>query len=455
MLRPLPCLALLACTLTTTAQTQNALDFDGVDDEVTVANASALIADQTSFSMACRVFPTQSANWPNMEAIAGFRDNALGDFYLLQTYGTTMEGRFRNSVNSIFTIDSVGLLQLNTWQLVALTYDGSTLKMYHNDVLVGSEPANGTITTTTGMFHIGNMSIPGSSQIFLDGRVDEIGLWKRALLPEEIQCLVGGSTDLTDPDLVLYYGCDQGTPGGNNTTITSLTDAMGNINGAFLGLALNGAGSNFVDGAGTGFSVGANVCPGATFLYNDTALAVGSHNFIYTSSSGCDSIVNITVNALPVNINVNVSAVQLASLNGSASWQWLDCGNGFTEIPGATFQAYMPTTSGTFAVEVMDNGCVDTSACYFFSPIGIEERMAQLSAQLFPTVTTGMLRLLLEAPQGTLTVAISDALGRVVQRSQAPTKVEQWLDVADLNPGSYTLLASANGQSRVLRFVKE
>ena len=118
------------------AQTQNALDFDGIDDQVTVANASALIANETAFSMTSWVFPTQTANWPNMEAIAGFRDNLECDFYLLQTYGTTLEGRFRSNANQVFTVDSTGVLVLNTWQFVALTYDGAYLSMYRNGVLL-------------------------------------------------------------------------------------------------------------------------------------------------------------------------------------------------------------------------------------------------------------------------------------------------------------------------------
>ena len=455
MLRPLPCLLLLTATTLLHAQTQNALDFDGIDDEVNAANASALIADEGSFSMACRVFPTQSANWPNMEAIAGFRDNFACDFYLLQTYGTTMEGRFRNSANSIFTIDSVGLLQLNAWQLVALTYDGSTLRMYHNNVQVDSIAANGTINATTESFRIGNMPIPGSSQIFLDGKVDEIGLWKRALLPEEIQCLVGGSADLTDPDLVLYYGCDQGTPGGDNTGTATLTDGAGTMDGQLLGFAMTGTSSNFVDGAGYGFTSTGLVCPGGGYLFDGEEYPAGTHTFTYTSSSGCDSIITLVVSEIPVNVSVNATATTFTSLNGTASWQWLDCSNGFAEIPGASFQTFTPTGNGSYAVEVSDNGCVDTSACYDVTSIGLEEIAGGFSARLVPTATNGLLRLILDAPNGMLTVSITDLRGREVMRNQGPAKAEQWFDVSGLAPGVYQLSASVPGGKRVLRFSRE
>lgn len=455
MRRSLPSLLLLTLAPLAQGQTQNALDFDGVNDEVNVANASVLIANATSFSMACRVYPTQNANWPNMEAFAGFRDNLSCDFYLLQTYGTTMEGRFRNSAGVVYTVDSVGVLQLNTWQFVALTYDGTTLNMYRNNDLIASAPASGNLTTTTGMFRIGNMPIPGSSQIFLDGRVDEVGLWKRALSPDELTCLAGGAADLTDPDLVLYYGCDQGVAGGNNTGISSLIDATGNLNGSLVGFTMNGASSNFVEGAGTGVSLSANVCPGATYLYDGAPLAAGTYTFTYTSSNGCDSVVNVTVNELPVNTNVSPGPITLTCLNSGASWQWLDCNNGFAEIPGATFQTYSPDENGSYAVEVTDNGCVDTSACYTVNAIGIAERRSQLPALLTPTITAGPLRMLLDASGGTLAITVSDACGRVVMRSQGKAEREQWLDVSGLSTGTYHVFVSVDDRSRMLRFVKE
>ncbi len=71
--------------LLASAQTQNALDLDGVNDEVTVANASALIANGTGFSLTSWLYPTQSTNCPNMDSVPGFRDNASCYFYLLQT----------------------------------------------------------------------------------------------------------------------------------------------------------------------------------------------------------------------------------------------------------------------------------------------------------------------------------------------------------------------------------
>ncbi len=454
MLRPLPCIALVACTLAATAQTQNALDFDGVDDRVTVANASGLLVGGSGVSMSCWFYPRNAApGFPDFDGIAGFRNENDFDFYILQLTGTSVEARIRFGFTDVYTIEGGGV-QLNTWNHAALVHDGTTLTLYINGVLASSASAPGTVLNTTSPFQIGNLTYQ-INEFTLNGKADEIGLWKRAITEAEIACLLNGSADLTDPDLVLFYGCDQGTAGGDNTAITSLTDATGTMDGEFIGLALNGAGSNFVAGAGIGTSLNANVCPGGSYIHEGDPLTAGIYTFTYTGQSGCDSVVTVTVTELPVNTSVNATATTLTSLNGSAAWQWLDCTNGYAEIPGASFQTFTPASIGSYAVEVSDNGCVDTSACYDITSIGIEERVAQLSARLHPTVTTGVLRLLVDAPHGTLNVTISNALGRVVQRSRTTAKAEQWLDVSALSAGSYSVLADVDGLSRVLRFIKE
>lgn len=358
--------------LLASAQTQNALDLDGVNDEVTVANASALIANGTGFSLTSWLYPTQSTNWPNMDAVAGFRDNASCDFYLLQTYGTTLEGRFRNSSNAIFTIDSTGLLVLNEWQFLALTYDGSMMRMYRNGVPVDSVAATGTITSTTGMFRIGNMPIPGSTQIFLDGKVDETALWKRGLSQAEIMCIMNYGALPTDADLKLYYKMDQGTAGGTNTGLNSLTDASGHINATNVGFALNGAASNYVDGSPIAGTATASICPGGSYTFNgQTFTQSGTYTTGYPLNNGCDSLTTLALTVTNVNINVIQSGSNLVSQALGAQYQWLDCGNGYSAIPGATAPTYSLVVAGSYAVEVTQNGCTDTSACV--SNVGLEE----------------------------------------------------------------------------------
>tara|TARA_B100000767_G_scaffold275627_1_gene313830 strand:+ start:52 stop:1620 length:1569 start_codon:yes stop_codon:yes gene_type:complete len=66
---------------------------------------------------------------------------------------------------------------------------------------------------------------------------------------------------------------------------------------------------------------------------------------------------------------------QLVSAANGASYQWLDCNNNYSAIPGENSQSFSPSSNGSYAVQIYEVGgiCVDTSACYTISVVGISE----------------------------------------------------------------------------------
>ena len=99
------------------------------------------------------------------------------------------------------TIGAQALL-VNTWSHLAGTYDGATLKLYVNGVLVASNPFTGPILTSTGALRIGGNGI---WKEFFQGRIDEVRIYSRALSSTEVQAdmntAVGSATlvDVTPP----------------------------------------------------------------------------------------------------------------------------------------------------------------------------------------------------------------------------------------------------------------
>ncbi len=225
------------------AQSNQYLDFDGVDDFVTVPNASSLIAGSTSFSMT-------GWFWDNAltygQGMMGFRNTNAG-FYMIELNNGQIEARMQNSAGTLFNLHTANYVIVpNTWQHYAWVYNGSTCKLYLNGNLIGTINASGTITSTTTPFAIGKSILSGFNFVY-SGRIDEVSVWNKALSQTEIQDMIANELVGNEPNLQLYYKFNQGVPGGNNTSIASLTTAVNSplYDGVFNNFALNGATSNF------------------------------------------------------------------------------------------------------------------------------------------------------------------------------------------------------------------
>lgn len=122
----------------------------------------------------------------------------------------------------------------------------------------------------------------------------------------------------------------------------------------------------------------------------DTQTACGSYTWIngvtytannttakdtLTNTANCDSIVtlNLTINNLDTSLVVTSNSA--TSNQTGASYQWLDCNNSFSAISGETNATFAAATSGSYAVEITNGSCVDTSRCvtFNFTSIGKNE----------------------------------------------------------------------------------
>ena len=127
--------------------------------------------------------------------------------------------------NAVRKLTSLTRLTAGTWYHVAATYDGTSMKLYLNGVLDNTLAATGTVTANA-PFSLGRNN---SSPRILDGWLDELRAWTRALTPAEIvanACLVAPNA----PGLAGYWRC-------NDSPALAAADASGQgHNAAFQGL---------------------------------------------------------------------------------------------------------------------------------------------------------------------------------------------------------------------------
>ncbi len=81
-------------------------------------------------------------------------------------------------------------------------------------------------------------------------------------------------------------------------------------------------------------------------------------------------------------------------------------------------ESYTPSATGNYAVELMENGCVDTSACVTITTVGILENDFGEKFRVFPNPTGGNFSIDLGASYSTVDISceISTNLGSISMR---------------------------------------
>jgi hypothetical protein len=171
---------LSGATRTTSGKYGRALSFDGTNDRVNIPDSSSL--DLTDgVTMEAWVRPSSLGGWDTVV----LKEQPGNLVYAL--YANTGPGPASGEIETTagyFTQYATGALPLNTWTHLAMTYDGTTLRLYINGAEVGSRPVSGSVVTSSSALRIGGNAVWGE---YFGGLIDEVRIYNRALSPQEIQ----------------------------------------------------------------------------------------------------------------------------------------------------------------------------------------------------------------------------------------------------------------------------
>jgi len=228
------------------AQQGEAIDFDGSNDGVQIANSTDLQANLTgNLTIEMWINPDNFSinRSPFSKAYGGEGAiNILTSGEPVFYYGATSGA---NS-GSYETVASNITLTAGTWTHIAMVRDiiAEEAYWYENGVLtntvsISMVPKAGTLPLLIG---------DGYSSNF-DGKLDEVRVWNKALSQKEIEFRKNRSVTAPINNLVLNFNCNQGIGGGDNTSITVLENISNYPTTATLtNMTLNGSASNFVAG---------------------------------------------------------------------------------------------------------------------------------------------------------------------------------------------------------------
>ena len=226
----------------------NALAFDGTNDYVNLS--SSINLSGSSFTLEA---------WFN--ATTNIASSSTKRFII--SVGATSGGS-NQQVNILLNGDGVSQAYIKTgfygsdlvynwsydanWHHVAFSYDAATNQgiLYLDGANVASQVfssdliGSGRATIGTPAWNIGNETFYGN--------IDEVRIWNTVRTASEISNnMNNNSLSPSTTGLVAYYHFDQGTAGGDNTGVTTLTDATANsYNGTLNNFALTGTLSNWI-----------------------------------------------------------------------------------------------------------------------------------------------------------------------------------------------------------------
>ncbi len=233
----------------------------------------------------------------------------------------------------------------------------------------------------------------------------------------------------------------------NNTATETLENAAGCDSIVTLNLTIN----NTTTGVDTQVA-----CD--SFLWIDGNTYTESNNTAtdtLENTAGCDSIVtlNLTINTVDTSVTI-VGQTITANLVG-ASYQWLNCDDNFGLISGETNQTYTATANGSYAVEITQNGCVDTSACHTITSVGIIENNFGNKLVVYPNPTNGNITVDLGASYASISTKIFGANGQLISTKKFENS--RFLNLAiEKAIGYYLLEIVANNNTKaVIKILKE
>jgi hypothetical protein len=445
-----------------------ALDFDGIDDHVTLNGGFPAL---NNFTISAWVYPSDLTN---------------GKIISSSNFELTLVGGSIKFQSASVGIVSYGIEQ-GSWTHVTITYDGATLRLYLNGTEVKTFSAMGLIPAVNAVL-LGKDS--QGACCYFSGKIDELRIWSKSLTLDEVRAGMSDCIEGREAQLVAYYRFDDG--GGS----TALSDISGNNHNGMLTnmditndwvMGTSSCGDNLacsrimlqtpkitmysVVPEITATNPGNRCAAGVVVL---TAVASKGNLSWYTSSTGgsavgtgsnfttpylnastsyyvsstdqgCTSIrkqVTATIKPMP-DVTVTVATPTITAKQTGAVYQWIDCKKENQIVTGATGISYTATTIGTYAVIINLNSCVDTSTCIPINTIGIDELTKAIQFNVYPNPSTGNITVH-STDAGIFTII--NELGQTIQTIQLNGSNNYTATIENLSTGIYVIMGLKDQQ---------
>ena len=289
--------------------------YDFITDTITLANPAAFNANQFTISAwICTTSPNTSTVFSKFDGQQLFIFSGYL-FGISQNHASL----WVSNNNAGVQVTGTSIVTDGTWHFISATFDGATARLYVDGVLENSGSA--TLSLPTCPAYIGFNALGGAMQ----GKLDDIGFWNRALTLPEIIALY--QYPIIPPTVCLKDTIGLDNINYETSVFTNMTNFFyyaNSVNSSILKL-----GQTFQTNSYLNWNQGNLTLQGITFFANNI-VQVGSANLVnvevrkLNGSSYCstcstsNNMLDSIPNSLIYSISVPTNAINFSSTSGLA-----------------------------------------------------------------------------------------------------------------------------------------
>lgn len=424
--------------------------FDGTDDLMTLLAPSFAFGQDSAYSMSFwTYFNNLNGGWVFGHGLIQGAGGGTGKF--CQFFSASSSGgiQWRTNKQGSPWFIATASYGINTWDHWVCVYDNKVMTVYKNGVSVGTQNFTDSGTQTATMPFRISTNLTGSGSHF-PGKIDDFGVWNRALTQSEI-------TDL-------YNGCSA-------SVAVHPTDAMGQVgNTVEFGVSAPNTGLTFQWQKKSASSFqninnGGQYSGATTDTLEISGLTLANNNEEYrcvVDATGCSDTSGVAKIELcgfllmPTDQTVAVGSTGSFSTkvaDPASTFQWqVDKGAGFVNVyPSAQ---YVDPSNDTLVITGVTNtldgykyqciitngactGTSDPATLTVSNVTGIDELLDIYGVEIYPNPVQGEMRISHNEQSSNRSIEIINAVGQQVYFGQLQEGTETVLNLEFLNAGNY------------------
>lgn len=181
----------------------------------------------------------------------------------------------------------------------------------------------------------------------------------------------------------------------------------------------------------------------------------GPYQDTITNASGCDSVLAINLTIIDTDATFSRQGNNFIANTTTGTIQWMSCNTGFVPISGETNQIFTAMSTGSYALQVSANSCIDTSSCYVHASLDAKDIKSINDAILYPNPNSGKFNITLGAKNDLITTRVFDIYGNAILSQSYSNTSNIEFDLSSQPSGIYLIrLENGNHNQATFKIIK-